>query len=175
MHGEHINQKEEASRLAAMAYRSSVFVHEGQEAGGKQLIVKKKGKRKEFGKKKNCGALESLLGITISFQTGWLALDGFCSSASILWALHFGSASIISCWAPAGHLHGGTCCPQSWASPRTRAVLVLTPLPVALLQWLPEPALQTWPPVTQGLGRTPAQGACLLPHPPQLPGHPLWA
>ena len=53
MHGEHINQKEEASRLAAMAYRSSVFVHEGQEARGKQLIVKKKGKRKEFGKKTN--------------------------------------------------------------------------------------------------------------------------
>ena len=52
MHGEHINQKEEASRLAAMAYRSSVFVHEGKEAGGKKLIVKKKGKRKEFGKKK---------------------------------------------------------------------------------------------------------------------------
>ena len=51
MHGEHTNQKEEASRLAAMAYRSSVFVHEGQEAGGKQLIVKKEGKRKEFGKK----------------------------------------------------------------------------------------------------------------------------
>ena len=50
MYGKHSNQKEEASWLAAMAYKSSVFVHEGQEAGGKQLIVKKKGKRKEFGK-----------------------------------------------------------------------------------------------------------------------------
>lgn len=63
-------------------------------------ICKKKKK-----KKKNLRSPGKSSGITISFQTDWLALDGFYSSASILWARYFGSASIISCWAPAGHFH----------------------------------------------------------------------
>ena len=65
MYGKHTNQKEEASWLAAMAYRSSVFVHEGQEAGGKQLIVKKEReknleKNKQLSKQKQTWEAEEL-------------------------------------------------------------------------------------------------------------------
>ena len=65
MYGKHTNQKEEASWLAAMAYRSSVFVYEGQEAGGKQLIVKKEReknleKNKQLSKQKQTWEAEEL-------------------------------------------------------------------------------------------------------------------
>ena len=51
-----------------------------------------------------------LMGIIMDFQTGWLALDCFCSSSGILWELHVDLASIISCQTPTGHfcVHWGS-------------------------------------------------------------------